>query len=252
MANIFENLVWLLLLLGPLLFLQRRLHREIQGIILLFTHRVDITMLLFSVIFLPGVLIHELSHYVTARLLGVRTGKLSIIPRTLNDGKIQLGYVETVKSDVLRDALIGIAPFISGSIFITLAGLYRLRIGSLGIENSGFDFYSMVENIRIIYDSPDFWLWFYLTFTVSSTMMPSSSDRRAWFPLAILLFIFIGFIFLIGIGPWLFDNLLDPMKFIFKSLIFVLGISGIFHGLLLLPIWLLRLLLERITGYELD
>jgi hypothetical protein len=250
MTEIFKNLLWLLLLLGPLLFLQRKLHREIQGIILLITHRADITMLLFSIIFLPGVLIHELSHYITARILGVRTGNLSLVPRTLSNGKIQLGYVETVRSDVFRDALIGVAPFLTGSIFVALAGVYQLRIDSLITENVGLNLNNWILNIGIIYDSPDFWLWFYLTFTVSSTMMPSASDRRAWLPMAVLLLIMIGATILIGIGPWLLDKLSKPFTFALESVIFVLSISVIFHSLLLLPIWFTRQFLERLTGYE--
>lgn len=252
MTAIFEELVWLLILLGPLLFIQRKLHREIQGIILLITHRAEITMLIFSLIFLPGVMIHELSHYITARLLGVKTGELSIIPRTLTNGKIQLGYVVTSKSDILRDSLIGIAPFLSGSILVALLGLYRLNISLLVNENSVLSIISLIDNIRLIYNTPDFFLWFYLTFTISSTMMPSASDRRAWLPMALLLLVFIGFIILIGIGPWLLETLLKPTSFALESLVFVLGISVLFHLILLLPVWILRRLLERITGYQVN
>jgi len=207
-------------------------------------------MLFFSIIFLPGVLIHESRHFITARSLGVRTGSLSIVPRPLSNGKIQLGYVETVRSDVIRDALIGIAPFLSGSIFVALAGLYRLGIVSLIDQNTALTLEFLMDDIRNIYDSPDFWLWFYLTFTVSSTMMPSASDRRAWLPMALLLFVFIGITILIGIGPWLLEIFIEPITFALESLLLVIGISVFFHCLLIFPTWLFRLLLERITGYE--
>lgn len=251
MTEIFNYLVWLVLLLGPLLFLQRQLHREIQGIFLLATHRADITMSIFSIIFLPGVLIHELSHYLTARLLGVRTGNLSLLPRSMKNGKIQLGYVETVRSDVLRDSLIGVAPFLAGSIFVALAGIYRLRIDPLTGEGVGITLNYLINNLGTVYDSPDFWLWFYLVFTVSSTMMPSASDRRAWLPMAVMLLILIGLTILVGYGPWLLERLLHPFSIVLKALLFVLGISVIFHGLLVVPIWLTRITLERITGYQL-
>lgn len=251
MAYIFEDFLWFLLLLGPLLYLQRKLHREIQGIILLITHRADISMVLFSIIFLPGVMIHEFSHFFTARFLGVKTGNLSLIPKTLSNGKVQLGYVETVRSDIFRDALIGVAPLLTGSILIALAGVYRLSIDSL-LSNTGPSLTNIFNNIQTIYNSPDFWLWFYLIFTISSTMMPSASDRKAWLPLTVLMLIMLGIVMLIGAGPWLLDKLAYPFDFTLRSLWFVLGISVIFHSLLLPPTWLVRLLLERLTGYKVD
>jgi hypothetical protein len=79
--------------------------------------------------------------------------------------------------------------------------------------------------------------------------MPSASDRKAWLPLAVLFLILIGIAILIGAGQWLLDNLAAPFDFALQSLWFVLGISVIFHGLLLPPIWLLRQLIQRLTGY---
>ena len=94
------------LLVVPLLFLQRFLQREIQSIFLLITRQPEISMALFSIIFLPGVVLHEVSHYLMAILLGVRTGRFSILPKKLEGGRIRLGYVETVSTDFVRDALV--------------------------------------------------------------------------------------------------------------------------------------------------
>ena len=105
-----DGVLYLLILLGPLFILQRSLHRETQAIFLLLTRRTELAIILFSLLFFPGILLHESSHYLTARLLGVRTGKFSLVPRVQPGGRLQLGYVETASSDWLRDALIGAAP----------------------------------------------------------------------------------------------------------------------------------------------
>ena len=78
-------------------------------------------MAIFSFIFLPGVFLHELSHFIMAKLLGVRTGRFSLLPQSLPDGRLQLGYVETTRSDIVRDSLIGAAPLIVMALWI---GLY--------------------------------------------------------------------------------------------------------------------------------
>ena len=61
--QVLNDLVWLLLVLGPLLFLQRRLHTDIQLIFLHLTRRLELAIMCFSLLFFPGVLLHEGSHY---------------------------------------------------------------------------------------------------------------------------------------------------------------------------------------------
>ena len=106
------GLLWLLLLLGPLLILQRGLHREVQAIFLILTRRPDITIVMFSLVFF-------------------RTGRFSLLPRPLEDGRLQLGFVETSSADWLRDALIGAAPLLAGGLFVAYAGLERLGLLTL-------------------------------------------------------------------------------------------------------------------------
>ena len=108
--NQLSGLFWFILMLVPLILLQRLLHREIQAVFLILTRDPRITMGIFSLIFLPGVFLHELSHFLMAKILGVRTGRFSLFPQSLPDGRLQLGYVETTRSDIIRDSLIGAAP----------------------------------------------------------------------------------------------------------------------------------------------
>jgi hypothetical protein len=248
-ANL-DGIVWLLLLLGPLLFLQRSLHREIQAIFLLLTRRVEIALTMFSILFFPGVVLHEGSHFLMARLLRVRTGRFSIIPRPLEGGRLQLGFVETVRSDWFRDGLIGAAPLLAGGAFVAYAGMVRLNLPLLWERLSSENFYAMLNSIPVLYARPDFWLWFYLAFTVSSTMLPSPSDRRAWLPLALSIGILLGASLLAGAGPWMLLHLASPFNQVLRAVAVVLAISVIIHLILLLPLWSLRKLLARLTGWD--
>ena len=181
----FDGLLWFVLTLLPLVFLQRLLHREIQAVFLILSRSERFTVTLFSIIFLPGVLLHELSHYGIAVLLGVKAARFSLIPQVLEDGRLQLGYVETVKTDFARDSLVGAAPLIVGGGFVAFVALVPLHLqpmwdvlrnGQLGL------FWFGITGLFTIHDFP---LWFYLTFAVSSTMLPSQSDRHAWLPLGV-------------------------------------------------------------------
>jgi hypothetical protein len=247
LANL-DGLVWLFCSLAPLLILQRSLHREIQAIFFLTTRRLDIAITLFSILFFPGVLLHEGSHYVMAHLLGVRIGTFSLIPRPLGDGKLQLGYVETVSVDWLREALVGMAPLITGGLFVAYAGLFQLKIIILWQSLLVGSLEIFIESFRILIAQPDFWLWFYLALVVSSTMLPSESDRRAWLPLVLILLCLFGISLVAGAGPWLYQNLAAPMNQVLRSIALVFGISAVLHLLLLPSIWVIRHLLGASSG----
>src|SRR5512143_2626739 len=109
-------------MLGPLLFAQRWLHREVQWVFLLITRSPSVSVGLFSLLFFPGVLLHELSHFLMARLLGVRAGRFSLLPSVVEGGKLRLGFVETAETDWVRDALIGAAPLITGGAAVAYLG----------------------------------------------------------------------------------------------------------------------------------
>src|SRR5512136_2721222 len=91
-----DGLLWLLVALVLLVFFQRTLHREIQAVLLILSKNPGLAQTSFAIIFFPGVFLHELSHFLVAKLLGVRTGKFSLIPQAQANGKLRLGYVETV------------------------------------------------------------------------------------------------------------------------------------------------------------
>jgi hypothetical protein len=246
-----DGLGWLLLTLGPLLFAQRWLHREIQLLFLLLTRRQSVALVLFSILFFPGVLLHELSHYLVARILGVRTGRFSLLPSLMPDGKLRLGFVETSGSDVLRDALIGAAPLISGGAAVAYLGISRLGLVPLAGLISQGDWPGLIQGIQALPAQQDFWLWFYLAFAISSTMLPSAADRRAWLPVVLVLLGLIGIALLAGAGPWMLENLAPWLNRAFRAMATVFGISLALHLVILLPLWLMRELIMRISGLRL-
>ena len=65
-------------------------------------------VILFSILFFPGTLIHELAHWLMAKLLFVPTSSMEFIPQ-IQGGSIKLGSVSIAKTDPLRRLLIGVA-----------------------------------------------------------------------------------------------------------------------------------------------
>lgn len=245
-----EGLVWFVLSLLPLILLQRLLHREIQAVFLILTRDANLTMVIFQIIFLPGVFLHELSHFLLAKILRVPTGRFSVIPRALPDGRLQLGYVETARSDIVRDSLIGAAPLITGTLFVAVVAIYKLEMRVLWdvLRNGQLSLFWM--GIGALPHVKDFYLWFYLTFVVSSTMMPSESDRHAWLELVISVGVLFAIALLIGAGPWMLDNIAPRVSTFLSSVAVIFGLSSVVHALLVLPTALIHKLLVRITGVD--
>lgn len=246
--SIFNGLLTFAVCLLLFLLIQRWLHSELQVILLLITRKPQVTVGLFSLLFFPGVLLHEFSHFIAAVILRVKTRRFSVIPRILPGGKVRMGYVETAATDPLRDALIGAAPLVSG--LAVTASLAAARLGMLPL--AGFAFQGQWDEflaaLRTIPALQDFWLWFYLAFTVSSTMLPTAADRRAWLTILLTVASAALLAVLAGAGGWMLAHIAPVIDKGFRMLALIFAISLIIHLILAVPAWLLRLTISRISG----
>ncbi len=112
--------------LGICLLLYHAAHQSLQQIYHLLyrlTRSDYVSKALISLWYLIGTLVHELSHFFVALLLGHTIKSFSILPE-FEDGGIKLGSVVYYKKDRFRSILVGIAPVFGGT---TVAyGLYLL------------------------------------------------------------------------------------------------------------------------------
>jgi len=247
----FSGLLWFLLMLAPLIALQRLLHREIQSVLYIASGaNAKFTMAVFSLLFLPGVLLHEFSHFITAKILIVPTRGFSVIPKMMPEGYLRMGYVEIAETDIGRDSLIGAAPLVFGNLLIAYIAIYRLHLIPLWdvLRNGQWGLFWL--GISLLPQIKDFPLWFYLTFAVSSTMLPSQSDRHAWLPLGLLLILLLAIVLFVGAGPWMLAHLAPPFDNFLQSVATLFGLSAFMHGILALPVALIHKLLARWAGWD--
>jgi len=184
--NPWLSLVWLIVVFFLMLGLRRWIEAHVQGVAYLVTGDPAVALWIFFLIFLPGTLVHELSHWLAAKLLGVRTGRIVIWPQAKRDGTLWLGAIQIGRADPLRSSLIGLAPLISGSLLVALIGAH-LQLDALGaaVASGRWDpvWEALVRSISL----PDFWLWLYLLFATANRMLPSPADREPWKPVIIFL-----------------------------------------------------------------
>ncbi|MFC1975416.1 hypothetical protein ACFLXQ_03340 [Chloroflexota bacterium] len=190
-------LFWLIVSFAVMYPLKRWISSHVQGVAFLLTGSRLAAMWVFWVLFLPGTFLHELSHWLTAKLLGVKTSRFSLWPKKRR-GQLQMGAVQVEVADPFRHSLIGLAPLIFGSLAVLLIGQGRLQLGEIGIALNSGDLEVIWPAIVKIMTMPDIWLWLYLIFAISNAMLPSASDREAWW--SVLLYLGLALFLAIGLG----------------------------------------------------
>jgi hypothetical protein len=230
-----------------LLLLERWIHRHLQGVALLLTGDAEMAVLLYALPLLPGVVIHELSHALAGWLVGARVGRISVVPAR-KKGRVQLGFVPVEATGPVRMAVIGLAPLVTGCLVLALIGVWGLRLGAMSEALATGDLTGALEGLRQAIRAPDAWVWAYLAFAVSNTMIPSRSDLRAWPVVVIFLALAAGGAVVLGLGP----SLTVPLANVFRWLAVACGLTFLID----LPFTLLILAaekgLERARGMKIE
>ncbi len=184
------------ILLASLWWLSWRIGLLIQEIVYLSTGSDSLAMVILFLIYLPGILVHEASHWLVARILGLKTSRFRVWPKYTRN-TIGLGSVTVSSGGVVWDSLVGLAPLLIGSALIVLIGeqvfdtqtlAFAWRTGRL-LDGLNFVVTGLAQN-------PDSLLWSYLLFAIANAMMPSASDRAPLKSLGIYI-VLIGAVFVL-------------------------------------------------------
>lgn len=177
--------LWLIGSFSGLLFLQQHVLNGLASIWRHFFQQPLLLVWLNQIVFLPGVWLHESSHWLFAKLLGVPTFDFSLLPQQLPDGSIRMGYVTVAQTDPLRAALVGAAPLFGGVLAVWAIGNWRFNLAAVGQALLAGAFRQAWQLARL--PRWDTLLWAYLLFAISNTMLPSAADQRAWPVVLVLL-----------------------------------------------------------------
>lgn len=135
-----------------------------------------------TVLFWPGVLVHEMAHLLVGRMLLVKTKRLTLIPKMQPDGRVDMGSVMVPHTDRFRFFMIGIAPMLVG-LAVLFAALWLAEHYGLWAH----------------------WIWWpvvgYTMFQVANTMFLSPSDVQGVWWLVIFLAVVCGLLYWGGWRP---------------------------------------------------
>jgi len=200
-------LVFLLLIIA-IYIVSRLILKELFILLRKFFQSDFIVFSLVSLLFLPGTIIHESAHFITALLLILPVKSMTVFPKW-DENEIKLGEVLFIKKDFLRAILVGVAPVFFG----------------IGILFSLFYFHIYPANnigLNIFYA--------YLIFSISANMFSSKQDLKDLLLIipVILLLIIIFYVFNIKINM---NSLNVIMNNINRYIFFVLVIDAFLFGM---------------------
>jgi hypothetical protein len=211
------NFGFLVLWLGLLYLSRGHLTKQLFRLISLHGGGHRAFTVIWSIIFLPGTIIHEMSHFFAAAFSGTYIGKIEIFPALPRPGlgqennfkEIHLGSVQTQQLGLFRGFIVGSAPFLVGfSLLVWLSSSFDLRL--------------TINELRItIYDL----FRLYLFFTVANSLFLSWVDFKHALPLVIIMVILGAALYAAGIGPMITQDsfILEIMDRLQTALLWSLG-----------------------------
>jgi hypothetical protein len=234
-------LLWLVASLAMLAVLSRWLSRHVQGVLLLLLGSPEAVMYLHYALLLPGLLLHELSHWTAAQLLLVETKGISLLPRKGRGNKIMYGSVRIVPAGPLRNSLIGLAPLITGSIAVLLCAAYGLGVELLVRPTSWTELVAYLQ-------APNALIWIYIIFAISNSMLPSESDRESWLPVGAFLALLIIVLIATNLAQHVPASIADAFAKGASLLAYAFTLTIIVDLLGVIPLMAMELILSRIRG----
>jgi len=245
------NFFWLIGAFLLLLVLSRWIERHTQGLGFLLSNNQATALWLYFFLFLPGILVHETSHYVTATLLGVKASNFKLWPTLKKGGQLVLGSVQVRGAGPLRHSLIGAAPLFWGSALVMLIGRF-LHFDALGPALTGGNVEQILALTGQSLSTPDFWLWLYLLFAVANSMLPSPADRLYWTP--VLLFFGVIAALMVGFDmmPVISDSMQEGVNAFFAFMASSFSIAVGVDLFFVVFIFVLEALIGFVTGRRLQ
>lgn len=234
----------------PLLWVKRWITQRLQELSLRWVGDPDVALVLYFVLVLPGVVIHELSHWLMAVVLRVRVRRFSIGPRRKGRSRqVSLGSIQVANVDRVRGSFIGLAPLLGGSAVILLIGNQVLGVDDLVEMVAGQGVTGILASLEQLIHVADFWLWLYLIFAVSNAMLPSESDMASLSPVLIFLGIAAAVIVVVGGVPVIPEVAVEGVSalasYLASAFALTLAVDLVFMIVIGLLLWLTATIQEK-------
>lgn len=147
-----------------LFLLSRGISTSVSSILYKLSKSQSFTVSGLAVLFLPGTVVHELSHILVAGVLMVPVGEMEFMPQ-IHGNEVKLGSAQIGLTDPFRRAIIGMAPLLVGTAII-LSVLWL---------------FSSFDNIYLKI------ITLFMVFEIGNTMFSSKKDSEGLYALLLAL-----------------------------------------------------------------
>jgi hypothetical protein len=229
--------------------LERWLHQHIFKVGWLVTKNFHTTTIFYYTFLMPGVVLHEISLWFMAGIMNVRAERAIQWPEAQEIAELRLNFIKLSKNaPPLKVAIISIMPLIAGLGVVWFIANNVLNIqGFLDILSSG-QLEDVGAAVNLLTSTPDFWLWVYLLFAISNTMMPRFENLRGGRIILIIIAVILVALFVLGVGD---DVVVSASAALNNGASILAGAFAVIIGFNLVMVAILgtvEAIIERITG----
>ncbi len=227
------------------------LHQHIFKVGWLVTKQYQTTTILYYAFFLPGIILNQFIFWLVAGFLNVAAERSIAWPQKQEIGELKLDFIRLSKNvGPLRFAVISTAPLLVGLFAVWQIANNVLNVPIFLAElNVGGFLGNLSAALAHFTNAPDFWIWVYIAFAISNTMMPNFANLRGW---RIVLGIFgalIAALYILGAGDQVvMNNLRGPVTDALNSLSSVFAIIIGLDVFMVLVLGTMEAIIERLTG----
>ena len=225
------------------------MHRHIFKVGWLLTHSHQITTVLYYIIFLPGVLLREAGRWLAAGLLNVRADRSIQLPQKPEIGKLELNFIKLApKTHPVKRVIIAAAPLVLGLLALWMIAVNAFKLETiLNIAAPG-QLDDLARAASTLVAQADFWLWFYLAFTISNTMLPTvPADLRGWRRIGAAALPVMIIALVLGISQ---AFAAEAGTQLLNSLALILSLTTLINIFMVIVLGTAEALIERLTGHS--
>jgi hypothetical protein len=240
-------------ILIPLRVMEHWIHQHLYGVGWLLTRDKERATILYYLVFLPGVFLHEFSQWLLAGALGVKTSKIKTWPKAQKNGTLRYDFVKvsTKKVTRLQITIIDLVPVLVGIGVVLFISQNIFDVSTIPAAFASGDLVLVRQELSRLFATPDFWLWQYMLFAIGNAMLPTQSTQRNW-PLFLGIFGGISaFLMVIGLGEEVLIPALEgPITRILNTLVTAFGTVFVVDAIMVIVLGTLERLLEGLTGEQ--
>ena len=226
------------------------MHQHLFKLGWLLTDNFENTTVLYYILFLPGIVLHELSLWLVAGVLNVRAERALRFPERQDIGELRLNFIRLAPgTGALKLIIITLAPIAAGlaALWLITTRVFDWNATAALLAPGTLD--ALAAALSSLTTTADFWLWFYLAFVIANTMFPSlplTLSRRQMSALlaAAPLIAFLGW----RLGGEVNADIALAIEALFGGLAILLIQVSLMNALIALALGSAEALIERVSG----